>query len=61
MYNHFCPLNYYELGQTLKKINIGDHPSKQCASNRTGILCGACMENFSLAIGALNALTVIDQ
>ena len=24
----------------------------QCASNRTGILCGACMENFSLAIGS---------
>ena len=35
-----------------KAINIGDDPGKQCASNQTGILCGACMENFSLAIGS---------
>ena len=50
IYNHFCPLNYCKSGN--KTVKIGDDPSKQCASNRTGILCGACMENFSLAIGS---------
>ena len=50
IYNRFCPLHYCWSGH--KTINIGDDPSKQCASNRAGILCGACMENFSLAIGS---------
>ena len=50
IYNRYCPLNYCKSGN--KTVNIGDDPSKQCASNRTGILCGACMENFSLAIGS---------
>ena len=50
MYNRFCPLIYCKSGN--KTVNIGDDPSKQCASNRTGILCGACMDSFSLAIGS---------
>ena len=50
IYNHFCPLYYCKSGD--KTVNIGDDPSKQCASNRTGVLCGACMNNFSLAIGS---------
>ena len=50
MYNKFCPLLYCKSGN--KTVNIGDDPSKQCASNRTGILCGACMDSFSLAIGS---------
>ena len=52
LYNSFCPLHYCKSDNKTIKINIGDNPSKQCASNRTGILCGACMENFSLAIGS---------
>ena len=50
IYNRFCPLNYCKSGN--KTVNIGDDPSKQCTPNRTGILCGACSENFSLAIGS---------
>ena len=50
MYNKFCPLYYCKSGS--KTVNIGDDPSKQCASNRTGILCGACKDSFSLAIGS---------
>ena len=50
MYNKFCPLHYCKSGK--KTVNIGDDPSKQCASNRTSILCGACMDSFSLAIGS---------
>ena len=45
IYNRFCKSGN-------KSISIGKNPSKQCASNRTGILCGACMDNFSLAIGS---------
>ena len=54
IYNRFCPLYYCKSGS--KTVNIGDDPSKQCASNRTGILCGACMENFSLVIGSSRCL-----
>ena len=50
MYNRFCPLLYCKSGN--KTVNIGDDPSKQCASNRTSILGGACMDNFCLAIGS---------
>ena len=50
IYNKFCPLLYCKSGN--KTVNIGEDPSKQCASNRTGILCGACMDSFSLAIGS---------
>ena len=50
MYNKFCPLLYCKSGS--KIVNIGDDPSKQCASNRNGILCGACMDSFSLSIGS---------
>ena len=50
IYNKFCPLLYCKSGN--KTVNIGDDPSKQCASNRTGILCGTCMDRFSLAIGS---------
>ena len=50
IYSRSCPLLYCKSGN--KTINIGDDPNKQCTSNRTGILCGACMENFSLAIGS---------
>ena len=54
IYNHFCPPQYCKPHN--KTINIGDDPSKQCASNRTGILCGACMENLSLAIGSFRCI-----
>ena len=50
MYNRFCPLLYCKSGN--KTVNIGDDPSEQCASNRTGILYGACKDSFSLAIGS---------
>ena len=50
MYNKFCPLLYCKSGN--KTVDFGDDPSKQCVSNRTGILCGACMDSFSLAIGS---------
>ena len=50
LYNRICPLHYCKLNE--KTVNIRDYPNEQCASNRTGILCGACKNNFSLAIGS---------
>ena len=50
IFNSLCPLFYCKSGQ--KIITIAIDPSKQCDSNRTGILCGACMESYSLAIGS---------
>ena len=41
LYNRFGPLLYCKSGN--KIVNIGDDPSKQCASNRTGILCAWCL------------------
>ena len=52
IYNRYCPLNYCKSGNKTVNNVIRDDPNKQCASNRTGILCGACMENFSLVIGS---------
>ena len=50
IYNHFCPLHYCMAGE--KMLRISDDSNEQCVFNRTGILCGACRENFSLAIGS---------
>ena len=49
-FNRVCPMFYCKTGN--KTINIDSDPSKQCVPNRTGILCGACVKNFSLAIGS---------
>ena len=59
MYNRFCPLLYCKSGN--KTVNIGEDPSKQCASNRTGILCGACMDSFSLAIGSSRCIECLNS
>ena len=50
IYNPHCPLHYCKAGD--KMLRIKEDSNKQCASNRTGILCGACMDGFSLAIGS---------
>ena len=59
VYNRFCPLHYCKSSE--KTIKIGDDPSKQCTFNRTGILCGACMKNFSLAIGSSQCIECPDS
>ena len=44
-----CPHNYCKHPTTELDLN---NPDEQCDLGRTGILCGACPENFSLAIGS---------
>ena len=47
--NNACPLNYC----TLKKsVVVGSYPHVQCDNNRGGILCSACVSNYSLVLGS---------
>ena len=54
----YCPFNY--CNQTAMQLNLKD-PDKQCALNHTGILCGACPSNLSLAIGSSKCLECHDD
>ena len=48
-----CPPNYCTNGSKL--VSLQDHDT-QCFQHRTGVLCGGCKENFSLAIGSFNCI-----
>ena len=48
-----CPFDYC----TTNKMYIAvDDSDEQCSSNRTGLLCGKCAQNFSLALGTNRCL-----
>ena len=48
-----CPLEYCKNNV----INVTlDNPNVQCDNNHSGILCGGCRENLSIALGSLNCL-----
>ena len=48
-----CPFDYC----TPKKMYIAvDDSDEQCSNNRTGLLCGKCGQNFSLALGTNRCL-----
>ena len=44
----YCPLNFCTQN---KSISI-DQPDNQCADFHSGVLCGSCTENFSIALGS---------
>ena len=48
-----CPFDYCM--NTAINVTLDD-PDVQCVNNRSGILCGTCKENFSLALGSLHCL-----
>ena len=48
-----CPFDY--CNTALVNFSFTD-PDPQCAFNRTGILCGGCKQNFSLALGSNNCI-----
>ena len=48
-----CPFDYCSTAQV--SFSLTD-PDLQCAPNRTGILCGRCQENLSLALGTNNCI-----
>ena len=44
----YCPLNF-----CIQNNNISiDQPDNQCADFHSGVLCGSCVENFSIALGS---------
>ena len=45
----FCPYDYCK--QLSVTFSLSD-PDKQCAFNRSGLLCGACDQNLSLMLGS---------
>ena len=48
-----CPFDYC----TPNKLNMAvDDSDEQCRNNRTGLLCGKCAQNFSLALGTNRCL-----
>ena len=49
IHHRYCPL-YYCTSES-KYINL-NNPEKQCNHNRSGILCGRCMERHSLVLGS---------
>ena len=48
-----CPFQYCNSAQV--SFSLTD-PDPQCALNRTGILCGTCKQNLSLALGSNNCI-----
>ena len=49
--HHNCPFDYCDRNVT--DISLDDQ-EQQCDSNRTGILCGACQNGYSLVLGTSN-------
>ena len=52
LFHKVCPFDYCI--ETDVNIPVTDktlNSDEQCSSNRTGLLCGACMEGFSIAFG----------
>ena len=47
-----CPLDYCNM---LDSISIL-HPDEQCANHRSGVLCGACQDKYSIALGSSKCL-----
>ena len=44
-----CPVEYCKTETTAISLN---NPDIQCALNRSGVLCGACVNNYSLMLGS---------
>ena len=44
-----CPLDYCQVSSpTISLLS----PDQQCANHRSGVLCGACKDNYSITLGA---------
>ncbi len=49
----YCPLDHCR--STFDPISV-EFPDEQCANNRSGVVCGACRENYSIALGGSKCL-----
>ena len=48
-----CPLDYCNV--TSDTISLA-RPDEQCANNHRGVICGACQDNYSIALGGSKCL-----
>ena len=55
-YSSKCSLLYCNHSFMQVNFSNGDRPDIQCLHHRSGVLCGGCQENYSLAIGSSNCL-----
>jgi hypothetical protein len=56
-YSQNCPLLY--CNSSLLQVNLSrkeDGADIQCVQHHSGVLCGGCQENYSLAVGSSNCL-----
>ena len=53
-----CPFDYCTSEETYLEV---DDSHKQCNYNRSGVLCGRCSENLSLAVGSSRCLQCSDS
>ena len=51
-----CPFDYCKTENADVNLNFPKGADKQCANNRTGVLCGGCQDNFSLSLGSSRCL-----
>ena len=55
IYPH-CPFDYCKSENVTMNLNLPNRTDEQCANNRTGRLCGACQQNYSLSLGSSRCL-----
>ena len=48
-----CPLDYCNVSSDTISISS---PDQQCANHRSGVICGACQDNHSIALGSSKCL-----
>ena len=55
----YCPYNYCHDSDAMIKINLSqpNGADAQCASNRSGLICGRCAHGFSLSVGSSRCVT----
>ena len=51
VYYPACPYNYCKKMKQELNLSSSDYPKNQCVSNRQGLLCSQCPENYSLGLG----------
>ena len=51
-----CPFDYCQHPSPGRWINL-DTPDEQCASHRTGVLCGMCQQGYSLSVSSSRCIT----
>ena len=54
----YCPLDYClpPTEDVRINLNLPNASDAQCANNRGGVLCGSCLNNFSLSLGSSKCL-----